>query len=131
MKSSTLAHRKINLGIDKDPKLFNLGNEYTPQEKQAFTGLFKKYQDVFAWTYDELRTYDTRIIQHVIPMKEGVKPFQQKLRKVHPALEPMIQKELKNLLDARIIFKVRHSTWVSNLAPVRKKFGKIHLYVDF
>ena len=76
VQSSTLAHRKINLGTDKDPKLVNLGNECTPQEKQEFIELFKKYWDVFSWKYDELRTYDTRIIQHVMPMKEGVKPFQ-------------------------------------------------------
>ena len=34
-------------------------------------------------------------------------------------------------MDARIIFKVRHSEWVSNLVPVRKKSGEIRLCVDF
>ena len=46
-------------------------------------------------------------------------------------MEPLIQSEVKKLLDARIIFKVRHSEWVSNLVPVRKKFGEIRLCVDF
>lgn len=109
VQSSTLAHRQVNLGSDENPKFINLGKDCTDQETQAFTQLFRKYRDVFAWTYYYLCTYDTCIIQHVIPMKEGVKPFQQKLRKVHPTLEPMILKELKKLLDARIIFKVFHS----------------------
>jgi hypothetical protein len=39
--------------------------------------------------------------------------------------------ELKKLLDAKIIFQVRHSTWVANLLPVRKKYGGIRLCVDF
>jgi hypothetical protein len=39
--------------------------------------------------------------------------------------------ELKKLLDAKIIFQVRHSTWVANLVPVRKKSGEIRLCVDF
>jgi hypothetical protein len=86
---------------------------------------------VFSWSYDDLKAYDTRIIQHVIPLKEGVKPFQQNLRKVHPTLEPLIQKELKKLLDDKIIFKVRHSEWVENLVLVRKKSGEIRLCVDF
>ncbi len=30
-----------------------------------------------------------------------------------------------------IIFPVRHSTWVANLVPVRKKNGEIRLCVDF
>ena len=106
VQSSILVHQQVNFGTEKDPKFVNLGKECSDQERQAFTQLFRKYHDVFTWTYDELRTYDTRIIQHVIPMKDSVRPFQQKLRKVHPTLEPMILKELKKLLDARIIFKV-------------------------
>jgi hypothetical protein len=42
-----------------------------------------------------------------------------------------MQKELKKLLDAKIIFQVRHSSWVANLVPVKKKSGEIHLCVDF
>jgi hypothetical protein len=38
---------------------------------------------------------------------------------------------LKKLLDAKIIFQVRHSACVANLIPVRKKSGEIHLCVDF
>ena len=53
------------------------------------------------------------------------------LRRMHPKLEPLIQNEVKKLLDARIIFKVRHSEWVSNLVLVRKKSGEIRLCVDF
>ena len=34
-------------------------------------------------------------------------------------------------MDAIIIFKVRHSEWVSNLVPVRRKYGEIRLCVDF
>ena len=40
-------------------------------------------------------------------------------------------KEVKKLLDSKIIFPIRHSTWVANLVPVRKKAREIHLCVDF
>jgi hypothetical protein len=55
-----------------------------------FTYFFKRYHDVFSWTYEYLNTYDTHIIQHVITIKEGVNPFQQKLRKIHLTLELII-----------------------------------------
>ena len=42
-----------------------------------------------------------------------------------------MQDELKRMMDAGIIKPVRHSTWVSNLVPVRKKTGDIRLCVDF
>ena len=89
----------------------------TPQEKTSFIQLFNEFKDIFAWTY-------------VIPMKPEAKPFQQKLRKMHPSLEPAV-KELNKPLAARIIFLVRHAQWVANLVPVRKKNGDIRLCVDF
>jgi hypothetical protein len=67
----------------------------------------------------------------VIPIKQGINLFQQTLRKTHPSLEPLIQKEFKKLLDARIIFKVRCSTWVSNMVPVRNKSREIIICIDF
>ena len=125
--SSTLQFKLINLGSEMVPKFMNLGKCCSPTERDKFISLFKQYKDVFAWTYQELKTYDTSIIKHVVPIKAGVKPYQQPLRKMHPKLEPLIQSEVKKLLDARIIFKVRHSEWVSNLVPVRKKSGEIRL----
>jgi hypothetical protein len=40
-------------------------------------------------------------------------------------------RELKKLLDAKIIFQVRHSVWIANLVPARKKSGEIRLCLDF
>ena len=70
-------------------------------------------------------------MQHIIPIKQESKYFQQKLRKYHPSLEPTIKKELNKLLAARIIFSIWHTQWVANLVPVRKKNGDILLCVDF
>jgi hypothetical protein len=75
-----------------------------------FMQLFKRHRDVVSWNYEYLKTYNTCIIQHVIPIKEGVKPFQQKLRKKHLTVELLIQKELNKSLDVWIIFKVHHTT---------------------
>ena len=41
-----------------------------------------------------------------------------------------MKKEVKKLLDAKIIVPLRYSSWVANLVPVRKKNGEIRLYVD-
>eukprot|EP00253_Pinus_taeda_P011751 PITA_11751 len=59
------------------------------------------------------------------------KPVQQKLRKIQPNLESQIKSELNKLLKAKIIFPVRHSNWVSNMVPARKKNGDIRICIDF
>lgn len=48
---------------------------------RSFYKKFKQYKYVFAWMCDDFKTYDTKIIQHVIPMELYVKPYQQKLKK--------------------------------------------------
>ena len=106
---SSLQFELINLGTEMSPKFVNLGKCCSPSERDKFVSLFKQYKDAFSWTYEDLKTYDTSIIKHVIPIRVGVKPYQQPLRKMHPKLEPLIQSEVKKLLDARIIFKARHS----------------------
>jgi hypothetical protein len=91
----------------------------------------KKNVDIFSWSYEDLKTFDTDIIQHKIPLKVGSKPFRNKIRKFNPLLMSIIEKELKRMLDAKIIVPLRYSYWVANLVPVRKKHGEMHLCVDF
>ena len=50
---------------------------------------------------------------------------------MNPRIEPLMRKELTKLIEANIIFPIKHSSWVANLVPVRKKSGEIRLCVDF
>ena len=88
--SSSLQFVLINLGTKMNPKYVNLGKCCSPAKRDKFISLFNQYKDVFPWRHEYLKTYDTSIIQHVIPIKSRVKPYQQPLRKMHPKLEPLI-----------------------------------------
>ena len=106
INSSSLRYEDVNLGIEHNPHNINLGTNCTHAERDTFMKLFKEFKDVFVWIYEDLKTYDMKIIQHVIPLKEDAKPFQQKLRKMYPLLEPLVKKELNKLLVAKIIFPI-------------------------
>jgi hypothetical protein len=120
-----------NIGTSEDPKIIKLSRNLSPEVKERYVKLMKEFPDVFSWSYDDLKVYDTSIIQHVIPIKEDHKPFKQKLRRINPLLLPLIEKEVKKLFEAKIIVSLRFSKWVENLVPVRKKSGEIRLCVDF
>jgi hypothetical protein len=122
---------ECNLGTEKDPKYVKLSSSLSREQREEYTKLLKEFADVFAWTYEDLRTYDTSIIEHKIPLKEETKPFRKKLRQINPMLLPVMEKEVKKILDAKIIIPLRYSEWVANLVPVRKKNGEIRLCVDF
>jgi hypothetical protein len=46
-------------------------------------------------------------------------------------LLPIMEREVKKLLDSHIIMPLRYSEWVANLVTVRKKSGEIRLCADF
>ena len=62
---------------------------------------------------------------------ENLTPFRKKLRRINPLLLPLIEREVKNLFEAKIIVTLRHSRWLTNVVPVRKKNGEIGICIDF
>ena len=73
--NSFLLYEDVNLGTEHNPWNINLGKNYTQDEREPFMKLFKEFKDVFTWTYEDLKTNDMKIIQHIIPFKEDAKPF--------------------------------------------------------
>jgi hypothetical protein len=86
---------ECNLGIEKDPKYVKLSSSLSRERREEYFKLLKEFSDVFAWTYEDLQTYDTNIIEHKNPLKEETKPFSKKLRKINPMLLPVMEKEVK------------------------------------
>jgi hypothetical protein len=122
---------ECNIGTKEKPKMIKLSKSLPPEQKHKYIEIFKEYVDVFAWGYEDLKSYDTSIIQHRIPIKEEHKLFRKKLRRINPMLLPLIEKEIKKMYDAKIIVPLRFSKWVSNLFPSKKKTGEIRLCIDF
>jgi len=50
--------QKINIGTHDSPKYLNLGTSCTTEEIDHYTSLLKEFQDIFGWTYDDLKEYD-------------------------------------------------------------------------
>ena len=100
---------ECNIGTEDQPKMIKLAKSLPPNMKRKYVDLFKEFVDVFAWSYEDLKAYDTEIIQHKIPLKENQKPFKQKLRRINPIQLPLVEKEIKKMYEAGIIVPVRFS----------------------
>ena len=86
-------YTKINIGTDKDPKLIKIGKGTSEKERNSLTNLIKKYRDLLAFSYNELKSYREDVFQHTIPLTEEakeVKPFRQNLRRINPKLGPIV-----------------------------------------
>jgi hypothetical protein len=91
---------ECNIGTKKDPKFVKLSSRLSREQKVEYAKLLKEFVDVFSWTYEDLRTYDTSVIEHKIPLKEEAKPFRKKFRQINPMLMLIMEREVKKLLDA-------------------------------
>jgi len=100
-------------------------------QRDEYIKLLKEFVDVFSWKYEDLENYDTSIIDHIIPLKYDTKPFIQKLRQINPMLFPIMEKEVKKLLDSQIIIPRRYSDWIANLVPFRNNNGEIGICFEF
>ena len=72
---SSLAIEDINISTKEDPNIIKLSKKLPDEEKNGYVKMMNKYMDVFAWSYEDLKEYDTSIIQHTIPIKPKEKPF--------------------------------------------------------
>lgn len=77
-----------------------------------------------------MRGFDPKLAQHTIELEPDVKPIRQKQRPLNPELEDLMKAKLNKLIKRNIIYPSKHTSWVSNLVPVRKKNGEIRLCVD-
>jgi hypothetical protein len=69
----------------------------------------REFSNIFAWEYNDLMTYDTQVIEHRIPLKKEAIPFKKKLRSISPLLLSIMEKEIKKILNAQIIIRLRYS----------------------
>ena len=61
-----------NIGNPEHPRMVNISKALTTEERNRYIKLLKEYVYVFAWSYEDLKTYDIGIIQHKVPLKPNL-----------------------------------------------------------
>ena len=67
VKASTL--ESLNLGSDENPRTLKIANNLPPDERSALIWLLTDYQDVFAWSYIDMKGLDPQYYQHQIHLQ--------------------------------------------------------------
>ena len=66
------------------------------KEIAIYTALFKKFRDVFSWSYEEMPTIDPSIVEHEIRTYLDAKPVQKKLDLSIHVKKWLLRLKLKN-----------------------------------
>nr|GEV29200.1 reverse transcriptase domain-containing protein [Tanacetum cinerariifolium] len=105
---------KLSVIIAKDLK---------DEEKVALIEVLKSHKQAIAWKLFNIKVVDPEFCTHKILMEEDYKPTVQHQRRVNPKIHDVIKKEVEKLLDARLIYPISDSPWVSPVHCVPKKGG--------
>lgn len=81
----------------------------------------------FFWTYEEKPGIDPSIIVHEIKTYPDAKNIFQKLCPMHPWKIVTIKVEVEKLLKVGFVYPISLEEWVSNISPIMKKHGTIHI----
>ena len=121
----------VNLRIDDEPKMIQVGNTLTSSEKDALVALLTEFKEVFAWSYEDMPRIDTNIVQQYIPTDPTMKPVKQKLRRIKPEWTLKIKEEVEKQYNAGFLRVVNYLEWLANVVSVTKKDEKVRMGVNF
>nr|GFA75335.1 reverse transcriptase domain-containing protein [Tanacetum cinerariifolium] len=100
-----------------------IAKDLSSKEKSDLINVFKTRKKAIAWKLTDIKGIDPEFCSHKILLEEEHSPKVQSQRRVNPKIHDVIKKEVEKLLDARLIYPISDSPWVSPIHCVPKKGG--------
>nr|XP_016434108.1 PREDICTED: uncharacterized protein LOC107760556 [Nicotiana tabacum] len=85
--------------------------------------VLKAHKGALGWTIKDIKGISPAICTHRVLMEDSYKPIVQPQRRLNPAMQEVMKKEVVKLLAAGIIYPISDSPWVSPIQVVPKKGG--------
>ena len=80
-----------------------ISKSLSEEHKRKFIALLKEYNDVFAWSYQEMLGLSPSLVTHKLKVDPNAKSVKQPPRKYHLDIEEKIKAEVSKLLEASFI----------------------------
>ena len=66
--------KAVNLGTEEERRKMKIGTTLSPATRKELIDLLQDYNDVFAWSYQDMSGLDTNIVVHCLPLREECAP---------------------------------------------------------
>ncbi|XP_071912264.1 uncharacterized protein [Coffea arabica] len=121
----------VNIGTEIEVKEIKISIHLNKKQRKEMIEFFTMFQDVFAWSYNDMPGISTDIVVHRLPTDPSFPPVKQKSSKFKPDMSLKIKEQIEKQLNARIIMVSHYPIWLSNPVPVPKKSGEVRVCVDY
>nr|GEV78809.1 reverse transcriptase domain-containing protein [Tanacetum cinerariifolium] len=98
-----------------------ISKDLSVNEKSALIEVLKSRKKAIAWKLTNIRGIDLEFCSHKILLEDDFSPKVQSQRRVNPKIHDVFKKEVEKLLDARLIYPISDSPWVTPVHCVPKK----------
>jgi hypothetical protein len=92
--------------------------------------LLKEFKDVFAWAYKDLKRIPPKLAQRRIELDTIIPSTHQAMYRLNPNYVT-VKQDTDKLVAVGFIQYVEEVTWLSPIAVVPKKNGKLKICIDF
>jgi hypothetical protein len=117
------SHLKYVFLGDECTKPVIISNTLPTKEEYKLIQVLKKNEGAIGWVLSDLKGISPAYCMHKIMMEENFKPVAQPQRRLNPSMKEVVRKEVVKLLEARMIYPISDSEWVSPVQVVPKKGG--------
>ena len=108
--------------VDDDPeKLFLIGAQLPPQEKEELVEFLRKNIDVFAWNAYEALGVNLSFICHHLNFNPSITPKKQSPWRPSKEHADVVKDEVMKLKQAGAIKKFFYPEWLANIVVVKRR----------
>ena len=123
--------KRIDLAeLGEEPKPAYIASDLSYEEETLLIKTLKQYKDVFRWSYKDLKGVDPEICWHTIPLKPDAKTNRQRPYTYNESFARKIKDEIDKLKEAKFIYEIEHTNWVSPIVVIPKKNGKLRVCIN-
>ncbi|XP_070034723.1 uncharacterized protein [Nicotiana tomentosiformis] len=97
----------VNLGNSETVKQTRISIHLSQSDREEYIGFLKQYEDIFAWSYDDMAGLSISIVAHKLPTNPVCPPVERKLRKFKPDMSLKIKEEVTKQIKAKDLRVVR------------------------
>jgi hypothetical protein len=109
---------KVDIRDGKDERPMYNKSSLDGEPTMRLFELLREFANCFAWSYTEMLGLDKELVELLLPIKRGFRPYKQQARNFNPKIVGKIKKEVDRLLQAKFIRPCRYAEWVSIVVPV-------------